>query len=55
MTDLARYTRARTERDSEFAEDLESGYEDFRDDVLLRQARDAVRLTEEEGGECRQA
>jgi HTH-type transcriptional regulator/antitoxin HipB len=48
MNDLTRYTRTRVARDPEFAEGLESGYEDFKIGVLLRQAREAAGLTQEE-------
>ncbi|MEW5927863.1 MAG: helix-turn-helix transcriptional regulator [Gemmatimonadota bacterium] len=48
MSDLTRYTRTRAARDPEFAEGLESGYEDFRIGVLLRQAREEAGLTQEE-------
>lgn len=48
MSDLDRYTRSRAERDPEFAGRLESGYEDFKIGVLLRQAREAAGLTQEE-------
>jgi hypothetical protein len=42
MTELSRYSQERAARDAEFAEGLESGYEDFRLDVL--QAEVANRL-----------
>lgn len=48
MNDLNRYTRSRAVRDPEFSEGLESGYEDFKIGVLLRQAREAAGLTQEE-------
>ena len=49
MSDLTRYTQARAARDPEFAEGLESGYEDFRiGGVLLREAREETGLTQEE-------
>lgn len=48
MSDLSRYTRERTGRDSEFAERLESGYADFKIGVLLRQAREQAGITQEE-------
>lgn len=51
MSDLSRYTRARAERDPEFAVGLESGYEDFKVGVLLREAREAAGLTQEEVAE----
>jgi HTH-type transcriptional regulator / antitoxin HipB len=48
MSDLARYTKDRATRDPEFAEGLESGYEEFKVGVLLRQAREEAGLTQEE-------
>jgi HTH-type transcriptional regulator / antitoxin HipB len=48
MSDLTRYTNDRTTRDPEFAEGLESGYEEFRVGVLLRHAREEAGLTQEE-------
>jgi transcriptional regulator with XRE-family HTH domain len=48
MGDLTRYTRARAERDAGFADGLEGGYEDFKVGILLRQAREAAGLTQEE-------
>src|SRR5947209_808870 len=51
MSDLAKYVRARTARDSEFADGLESGYTDFKVGALLRQAREKAGLTQEEVAE----
>jgi HTH-type transcriptional regulator / antitoxin HipB len=48
MSDLTRYTKARAARDPEFGEGLESGYEEFKVGVLLRQAREESGLTQEE-------
>jgi HTH-type transcriptional regulator / antitoxin HipB len=48
MSDLARYTKERAARDPEFAGGLESGYEEFKVGVLLRQAREEAGLTQEE-------
>jgi len=48
MSDLTQYTRTRAARDPEFAEGLESRYEDFKVGVILRQAREAAGLTQEE-------
>lgn len=48
MSDLDRYTHARAARDPEFAEELQSGYADFKVGVLLRQAREEAGLTQEE-------
>lgn len=51
MSDLKRYTEARTARDREFAEGIESGYADFRIGVLLRRAREEAGLTQDEVAE----
>ena len=48
MSDLSKYARARAARDPEFADGLESGYEDFKIGVLLRKAREEAGLTQEE-------
>lgn len=48
MSDLTKYVRERATRDPEFAEGLESGYEDFKVGALLRQAREKAGLTQEE-------
>jgi len=48
MNDVERYIEERSERDSEFAEDFEEGYVDFKIGVILRQAREAAGLTQEE-------
>lgn len=48
MSDLTLYTQKRAARDPEFAEGLESGYEEFKVGVLLRQAREEAGLTQEE-------
>jgi HTH-type transcriptional regulator/antitoxin HipB len=48
MSDITKYARTRAERDPEFAEGLEPGYEDFKVGVLLRQARERAGLTQEE-------
>lgn len=36
MSDLDRYVQRRAERDPDFAEELESGYADFKIGVMLR-------------------
>jgi HTH-type transcriptional regulator / antitoxin HipB len=51
MSDLDRYTRARVERDPDFAEGLESGYEEFKIGLLLRRAREEAGLTQEQVAE----
>lgn len=48
MSDLQRYIEKRKARDIEFAEGFEEGYANFRIGVLLRQAREAAGLTQEE-------
>ena len=48
MSDLERYIEKRKARDPEFAKEYESGYEAFRIGVLLRQAREEARLTQED-------
>ena len=48
MSDVNRYIQKRVEYDSEFAENLEEGYADFKIGVILRQAREEAGLTQEE-------
>ena len=48
MSDLTKYIESRKERDPEFAEDFDLGYENFKVGVLLRQAREDAGLTQEE-------
>jgi DNA-binding XRE family transcriptional regulator len=48
MSDVKWYRLKRSERDAEFAENYEAGYADFKIGVLLRQAREAAGLTQEE-------
>ncbi len=48
MSDVKRYIQNRAARDPEFAEDYEVGYADFKIGVILRQAREAAGLTQEE-------
>jgi len=48
MSDVKRYIQSRTERDPEFAENYEVGYADFKIGVILRQAREAAGLTQDE-------
>jgi ribosome-binding protein aMBF1 (putative translation factor) len=48
MSDLSVYVKRRAERDPDFAEGLELGYEAFKVGVLLRQARERAGLTQEE-------
>lgn len=48
MSDVKDYAGRRAERDAEFAKGLDSGYEDFKVGVLLREARKEAGLTQEE-------
>ena len=48
MSDLKKYISKRKEIDSEFSEGLEEGYQSFKIGVLLKQAREASGLTQEE-------
>lgn len=48
MSDLQKYIEKRKALDPEFAENYDSGYEQFKIGVLLRQARQEVGLTQEE-------
>ena len=48
MSDIKQYIQNRAERDPEFAENYEVGYADFKIGVILRQAREAAGLTQEE-------
>ena len=46
--DLDKYTARRKRRDPKFAEGLENGYQEFKVGVLLRQAREATGITQED-------
>jgi len=48
MSDLKKYIRERKKKDKEFARGFEEGYEQFKIGVILRQAREAAGLTQEE-------
>jgi DNA-binding XRE family transcriptional regulator len=48
MSDVERYIEKRSREDKEFAADFEVGYTDFKIGVILRQAREAAGLTQEE-------
>jgi HTH-type transcriptional regulator / antitoxin HipB len=48
MSDVKRYVEKRVRTDVEFAEGFEIGYANFRIGVVLRQAREAAGLTQEE-------
>jgi DNA-binding XRE family transcriptional regulator len=51
MSDLKKYIQKRAERDTEFEENYEVGYADFKIGVILRQAREAAGLTQDEVAE----
>ena len=48
MSDLDRYIDQRKKRDKKFAEGFDEGYEQFKIGKILRQAREAAGLTQEE-------
>lgn len=48
MSDLKRYIKERKQKDRIFALDYDQGYEDFKIGVMLRQAREAAGLSQEE-------
>ncbi len=48
MSDLQKYIKHRKARDSKFALDYDSGYEQFKIGVLLKKAREEAGLTQEE-------
>ncbi|VAW30039.1 hypothetical protein MNBD_CHLOROFLEXI01-2932 [hydrothermal vent metagenome] len=48
MSALQKYVENRFEKDAEFAAGYEEGYANFKLGVLLRQAREAISLTQEE-------
>ena len=48
MSDLRVYIDGRKKRDPEFAENYDKGFQDFKLGVMLRQAREAAGLTQEE-------
>jgi len=48
MSDLKTYVKERRKRDKEFAEGFEEGYEQLKIGALLRQAREAAGLSQEE-------
>ena len=48
MSDLKQYIKERKKKDKEFARGFEAGYEQFKIGVVLRQAREAAGLTQEE-------
>lgn len=48
MSDLQKYIGKRKARDPEFARGFDSGYEQFKIGVMLKQAREEVGVTQEE-------
>jgi HTH-type transcriptional regulator/antitoxin HipB len=48
MSDLQKYIEKRKKQDSEFAESYDSGYEEFKIGVFIREARKKSGLTQEE-------
>ena len=48
MTTLKRYTKKRKAKDPEFAKDFDTGYEQFKIGVMLKQARVEAGITQEE-------
>ena len=48
MSDLEKYIQKRKEKDSEFAKDYDSGYEEFKIGVMLKLAREEAGLTQEQ-------
>ncbi len=48
MDDLEKYIQKTSERDPEFAENFEVGYDNFKIGVILRQAREAAGFTQDE-------
>ncbi len=48
MSDLKKYIRKRKKTDSDFSDEFDIGYDNFKLGVLLRQAREEAGLTQEE-------
>lgn len=48
MSDVKQYTEKRINADTDFADGFEVGYANFKIGVMLRQAREAAGLTQEE-------
>ena len=48
MSDLQKYIKKRKSRDPEFAKNFDSGYEQFKIGVVLKQARQEAGFTQEE-------
>ena len=48
MSDLKKYIKKRKSKDSRFAKNFDSGYEQFKIGVMLKQAREEAGITQEE-------
>jgi ribosome-binding protein aMBF1 (putative translation factor) len=48
MSDIKKYIKKRKAKDPEFAKDFDSGYEQFKIGVMLKQAREEAGITQEE-------
>ena len=48
MSDVKQHIQKRAKRDEEFANNFDEGYTDFKIGIILRQAREAAGLTQEE-------
>ena len=48
MSDLKKYIKNRKEKDSKFAFNYDSGYEDFKIGIIIKNARRNIGLTQEE-------
>jgi len=48
MSDLKKYIKKRKSNDAEFAKEFDSGYEQFKIGVMLKQAREEAGITQEE-------
>ena len=48
MSDLQKYIKKRKSRDSDFAQDYDAGYEQFKIGALLKKAREEAGFTQEE-------
>ncbi len=48
MDDLEKYIEKRKKKSPEFAENFETGYENFKIGILLKQAREEAGITQEE-------
>lgn len=48
MSDLTKYVEKRKPRDRQFAKDYDTGYQQFKIGVILKQAREEAGMTQEE-------